>query len=169
VEGCQGMRSRDCAGMKEVVERADVEGEVSDFADAARRRMKGMGKGIGAFRRFDAAVLGCHRDLANEDGAAVEGVVDVLDELRRLNDIAEVLVVDCTAVLDPTLDISELGSTLVVNAALVVITLVALSLDIVITTDTVLLIIPIAVVVVVLIHVTNWPPNRVSLHPYTPS
>jgi uncharacterized membrane protein len=110
-------------------------------------------------RRFDAAVLGCHRDLANEGRAAVETVVDVMEEICRLDDIAEVLVVACTAVLDTTLDISELGCTLVV------ITLVALSLDVVIATDTVLLIILNAVVVVVLIQVTNWPPNRVSLHP----
>jgi hypothetical protein len=39
VEGRHGMRARDCTGVKEEVERADVEGEVFEFADAARRRM----------------------------------------------------------------------------------------------------------------------------------
>jgi hypothetical protein len=37
VEGCHGIRARDCAGVKEVVERSEVEAEVFDFADAARR------------------------------------------------------------------------------------------------------------------------------------
>jgi hypothetical protein len=77
---------------------------------AAKRRNR---KNARMVRRCAAVVFGCHSDLAR-DGSSAEGVVDVVVDVCPFDD-AELLVVDCTAVLAATL---VSGATLVVNATL---------------------------------------------------